>query len=101
MKVKYEFYPPNYSNSDLKFFVEFIKWDNEEKWRWKLCQRIFFDNIVSDDTFSSREGHPMVLHESIVNEENGYDLNCRSYIKFLVDAMNNEDTNQKTNSEHE
>ena len=101
MNAKYEFYPPNYSDTHLKFFAEFVKWSSEEKWYWKLCQRNFFDNVVSGDILSSKEGHPIVIHEGVVNEKKVYDLDCRPYIKFLVDAMNNEDANRKSNTEHE
>ena len=87
-----EFYP---SDKSL-YYVEFSRWNENDKWRWRLFKRQF---LYPDEElekmkkegywYMSNEVHPWQLANGEVNEiEHAVDLNTKSFLKFMVDALN-------------
>ena len=96
MNKTIEYYPK--SEDKGLYYIEFSNWDDTDKWQWRLFQRQFMyseeewnrqleNNEVAE--FMSNEVHPWQLECGDVNEiEHAVDLNTRSFLKFMVDALN-------------
>ena len=101
VKFNYESYPDTKDviNPFLKplFNLEFHTWNGKET-TYKISRRCllltekeFTDAIRDNDypTLLSVEGHPYTLLSGVVNlNENAVDFETKSFLKFVVDALN-------------
>lgn len=91
----YSVYP---ENPDALYFVEYTQFDEKSKLRWKLSKRHFFhtkaewDKMVADNPnmwlIMGRQGHPYTLDDGEVVDARCVSLGTKSFLNFMVDALN-------------
>lgn len=103
---KLEFYPNNnkikYPYDKSAFWIEFSKWPGEKE-EWRLFKRQF---IISEEQYNKDfseynndsksifhlicgvEGHGWQLAYGLIKDENIVDMETKSFLKYMTDALN-------------
>ncbi len=90
--MNYTYYTyPQQREGDQLFYIEFHQWEGRPK-IFKIMQRHFFE---SEDLHPLKEGHGWNLWEGEVGKDNTFQLNTEKYLKFLIDALNEKNLNDK------
>ena len=88
-----EMYPKTEDNNNL-YYIEFSQFRVEDKMEWRLFKRNFYSSReewekTSHYFLEQREVHPYQIANGEVNiNDNAFDLNTKSFLKFLVDSLN-------------
>jgi hypothetical protein len=95
-QIRLEIYPKLEEDGPI-YYVEFTDWKDGEPEHWRLFKRQWimpkkdFMDEIGKHPLMSREVHPWQLENGDVNpREDAVDLNTKGFLKFLVNALNNE-----------
>lgn len=92
MRHTFETYPNfDYKKESPLYYIEFTRWAESDPLKWTLFKRQFlYPDRNSSEYLFGNEVHPWNLGGGAVNEEhpNAMDLNTMSFLKFMVDALN-------------